>query len=137
MNAQQVALIGDESADHSELQKHCTTQLLEVSNNEMNVAYSNWMEMLNEMEMQAADTGLDLKGVKLWMNVFWNADGSIQKILYYPKPNSKNMDFTSITTFLEDFSKEYVLKLDSDVCFSHYGSATFPVYRKIATNNEK
>ena len=115
----------------------CPTPLLYIVDNSMDEAYNLWTSMLAKMEASASDQGLDIRGVKVWMNLFWEADGSIKKIVYYPKPNSKNMDFERLTTFLEGFAEVYNLDISNETCFSHYGSATFPVFPKIAAPNAK
>jgi len=132
-----VSLIGDNETEYEQTISECPSLLLSVADNSMDKAYSLWTDMLSEAEKQASLTGLDLKGAKIWINLFWEADGSIKSIVYYPKPNSKNMDFTQVTSFFEDFAQNYTLPQNHSGCFSHYGSASFPVHRKLAINNEK
>ena len=132
-----VALIGEDEKEYEEMMTQCSTPLLTISDNSMEQAYTLWTNMLSEMEAQASDEGLDIKGVKVWMNLFWEADGTIKKIVYYPKPTSKNMDFDQLTDFLQSFALSYKLDIENESCFSHYGSATFPVFAKLAVPNEK
>lgn len=132
-----VSLIGENEKEYEKLMTQCPTPLLYISDNSMDKAYNLWTSMLSKMESSASDQGLDIRGVKVWMNLFWEADGSIKKIVYYPKPNSKNMDFELLTEFLEGFADVYNLDIDNESCFSHYGSATFPVFPKIVVPNEK
>lgn len=132
-----VSLIGENEKEYEQMMTQCSTPLLFITNNSMDEAYKLWTNMLAKMETDASDQGLDIKGVKVWMNLFWEADGTIKKIVYYPKPNSKNMDFEQLTSFLQVFADEFILDISHDTCFSHYGSATFPVFTKIAVPNEK
>lgn len=125
-------LIG-ENEDHFELlvTEH-SEQLLNVCNNSMDKAYDAWVSLLKDLEGFAEDRKFDLKGTKIWINVFWNADGSIRNIVYYPKPNSKNMDFSLLSSFLADFAASYQFTLTNDKPFSHYGSASFPTFYSFA-----
>lgn len=132
-----VSLIGDDEKSYESVISECPSLLLQVTNNSMDKAYQHWTSMLIDMETSAADSGLDLKGAKLWINLFWEADGSIKNIVYYPKPNSKNMDFDVVTAFLENFAADYHMPVSHTECFSHYGSASFPVHRTLAMKNEK
>ena len=137
VDANKASLIGENEKEYEQIMTQCSTPLLFITNNSMDEAYNLWTKMLAKMEADASEQGIDIKGVKVWMNLFWEADGSIKKIVYYPKPNSKNMDFDQLTSFLQIFADEYVLDVNHTTCFSHYGSATFPVFTKIAVPNEK
>lgn len=132
-----VSLIGDDEKGYEETIAECPSLLLEVAGNSMDSAYKLWTDMLADIETYAADANVDLKGTKIWINLFWNTDGTIKKVVYYPKPNSKNMDFAQVTNVLEDFASKYSLPISHEGCFSHYGSASFPVHTKLATIDEK
>ncbi|MFT4532695.1 MAG: hypothetical protein ACJA1A_000607 [Saprospiraceae bacterium] len=132
-----VSLIGDDEVGYEQTISECPSLLLEVAGNSMDSAYKLWTDMLADIETSSADAGVDLKGAKIWINLFWESDGSIKNIVYYPKPNSKNMDFSLVTNALEKFAANYNLPIDHTECFSHYGSASFPVHTKLATDNEK
>jgi len=122
-----VAFIGQNEKEYEQMMVDCSTPLLEITNNSMDSAYEIWTHMLTDMTAKADDQGLDIKGLKIWINLFWEADGSIKKIAYYPKPKSKNMDFDRLTAFFETFAEDYNLDIDYDKCFSHHGTAAFPV----------
>lgn len=132
-----VSLIGENEKMYEQMMTSCSTPLLFITNNSMDEAYRLWTSMLSTMEKEASNQGLDIKGVKVWMNLFWEEDGSIKQIVYYPKPNSKNMDFDKLTTFLQSFAQNYTLDITHESCFSHYGSATFPVFTNVTVPNEK
>ncbi len=132
-----VSLIGDDEKTYESIILECPALLLQVTDNSMDTAFKLWTNMLSEMETSASAEGLDLRGMKIWINLFWEADGSIKKIVYYPKPNSKNMDFEKVTSFFQQFSKSYIIPIEHSSCFSHFGSAAFPVFRKLVLNNEK
>lgn len=122
-----VSFIGENEKEDEQLMLYCSTPLLSVTYNSMDEAYDIWTNMLASMTTKAGDQGLDIKGVKIWINLFWEADGSIKKIVYYPKPKSKNMDFEQLTIFFQTFAEDYNLDIDYESCFSHHGTASFPV----------
>ena len=123
-----VFLIGQNETSYEKLMTDYGTMLLTVSENDMKVAYSRWIDLLTQMEEFSEEQNFDLKGLKLWLNVFWNEDGSIQHIVYHPKPNSRNTRTEDISSFFETFIDTYDPKIKSSYKFSHYGSAAFPTF---------
>lgn len=105
-----------------------STMLLEVCENDMNVAYAKWIDLLNQLESHAQNHAFDINGIKLWLNVFWNEDGSIKHLVYHPKPNSKNVKTEDISSFFTSFIDHYEPNLVTQYKFSHYGSASFPTF---------
>ncbi len=132
-----VFLIGENEEAYENLVSECQTMLLTVADQKMDRAYDLWKDMLVSLENFSDSQNFDLKGVKLWMNVFWYPDGHISKIAYYPKPTSKNMDFDQVTQLLNIFIDQYQLPISSDRCFSHYGSASFPTHYSLPVHHEK
>ena len=122
-----VSFIGENEKEYEQMMSECSSSLLYIADNNMEEAHDIWTKMLSDMTIKADDQGLDIKGVKLWINLFWEADGSIRKIVYYPKPKSKNMDFDQLTLFFQSFAEDYNLDIDYESCFSHHGTAAFPV----------
>lgn len=127
-------LIGENEDYYEQLVKDHNVLLLNVCSNSMEKAYSNWVTIMTDLEDYAEDRSFDLKGTKIWINVFWNTDGSIKHIVYYPKPTSKNMDFDLLSSFLSDFCASYQFELNYEKPFSHYGSASFPTMSSIAVD---
>ncbi|WP_235296700.1 hypothetical protein [Portibacter marinus] len=121
-------LISEDDFAYGELVSNTPTSLLEVCDDAMNIAYKKWIYMLADMEDQAVEEGFEIRGLKIWINVFWNADGSIDHIVYYPKPNSKNIEYKDFTKFLNRFAEKHRMDIKSDVNFAHYGSASFPTF---------
>ena len=109
------------------LKADCETQLLTVCRNDMEMAYFLWVHVLKHIETQATKTGFDMNGVKLWLYIFWNKDGSIKNIAFFPKPNSKNFKTEDMAAFLSSFCKTYKFPMTSEGNFSHYSTANFPV----------
>jgi hypothetical protein len=100
--------------------------LLTVCNDDMNLAFDKWMNMISEMEAYANKIDFDLNGVKIWLKVFWNEDGTIRYLSYYRKPNSRNIDPAELSAFLSSFMNVYQMRVKSTVKYTHNGSAQFP-----------
>jgi len=132
-----VFLIGEYDNAFEQLGPECKDILLSVCEDSMEKAYTNWISMLSEIQQFAEEKEYDINGIKIWMNTYWNPDGTIKHIVYYPKPNSRNTDFDALTVFLGEFIEDHRLPLTHTSCFSHYGSASFPVYRKVYPKEDK
>lgn len=110
--------------------------LVTACKNDMETAYYCWMHVLKHMESYAAKTNFDINGIKLWLYIFWEKDGTIGYMAYYPKPNSKNFKAEDMTAFLNDFCKNYTFPLKYEKAFSNYSTASFPVIiEKTSTTN--
>ncbi len=120
--------IGEYETGYGNLIKHYPESLLSVSNDSIELAYINWMYLLNDMEKYSRKIDFDLKGIKIWLNVFWNKDGQIEYISYYPKPNSRNMEFKQLTAFFIDFVNNFKSRIRGKDNFVHFGSARFPSF---------
>lgn len=123
-----VFIIGEHEEEFNNLTLQFQTLLLEACDDNMDVAYDKWLSMLEEMEAYANLNNFDLKGIKMWINVFWEKDGSIKHLAYYLKPQSKNVDTRFLTAFLTEFIKVYRFPLVHTDGYSHYGIANFPVF---------
>lgn len=124
----QVFMIGQNEIEYENLVTVCNKPLLNVYQDSMDMAYRYWMTMLSDMEQYADKAEFDIKGIKIWLNVFWNPNGSIKHIVYFPKPNSRNMDFDLLTKFFKRFADQWAASNGESKCYSHYGSATFPTF---------
>jgi hypothetical protein len=133
-NLPKVFLVGENEKSYEKMMGDYTELLLTVSENSMDTAYNHWISMLTEMEAYSDQMDYDIKGVKIWLNVFWHKSGNIDYLVYYPKPNSRNIDFDKFTEFLTEFISMYKLDIDSNSNFSHYGSASFPTLGKRNTD---
>jgi hypothetical protein len=132
-----VFLIGEEEKKYEQIMQQYSQMLFQVCDNSMDDAYNYWNTMMRDMENFAKTQNTDLRGIKIWLNVFWNTDGSIDYIVYHPKPNSKNMNYQDLTKFFMAFQSQYQLPLKSAKKFSHYGSASFPLFNKAHLMQEK
>jgi hypothetical protein len=100
--------------------------LLTVCHDDMNLAFDKWMYMIGEMEAYAHKIEFDLNGVKLWLKVFWDEDGSIRYLSYFLKPNSRNIDTAELSAFLSSFMNVFRMPIQSTVKYTHNGSTQFP-----------
>lgn len=123
-----VFLVGEYENDYAGLIKQYPQNLIDVSNDSIELAYVNWMYLLYDMESFSHKINYDLNGIKLWLNVFWNKNGNIDYISYYPKPNSRNVELNELTAFFSEFIKNYKPRLVSNENFAHFGSAKFPSF---------
>jgi hypothetical protein len=130
-----VFILGEHEKAYEQLNLEYSVMLLTACKGNMETAYQKWLSMLNEMEAYATSINYDIKGVKVWLNVFWNVDGTIKHIAYHLKQNSRNIDTAEFTAFLSSFINHYKFPLVSDQKYSHYGSASFPTHpRKLNTD---
>jgi hypothetical protein len=128
--APKVFMIGEYERQFEALMQEHSMLLLTACNNDMNFAFEKWQGMLGAMETHSEKVNFDLKGVKLWLNVFWEEDGGIKHIAFHLKPNSRNVDTDKLSLFLISFINNYRFPLVVGEKFSHYGMATFPTFYK-------
>lgn len=114
------------------LSEEYSTSLLNVCKNDMDKAYDHWVNLSLAMEKYAEKKGFEIKGVKVWITVFWAEDGSINHIGYALKPRSRNVRTSVMTAFFKLFIRKHKPSLTSDKKFSHYGVMSFPVYARPA-----
>jgi len=95
--------------------------------------------MLMDIEDYAADINFDIKGVKLWFNLYFNADGTIKHLAFFPKPNSRNIPDEELTAFFQQFVDQYQLQVKAEKPFQHSASAGFPTFfhRELQETAEK
>ena len=109
------------------MKKDYETTLATACKNDYETAYYCWLHLLKHMESHAVKKNYDINGVKLWLYAFWEKDGTLGYIAYYPKPNSKNFKAEDMNAFLSDFCKNYSLPLKHEKPYSNYSTANFPV----------
>jgi hypothetical protein len=132
-----VFFIGENEAKYEKIVQSYNEMLFTVCNNNMQMAFDHWSSLLKDIEDYSLKSNYDLKGVKMWMNVFWNNNGTIDYIVFYPKPNSKNLNYDKLKPILAQFISTYQSPFKHTSKFSHYGSAAFPVFGKSISGTEK
>jgi len=132
----EVFIMGEHEEQFNSLMHEHEALLLSECDNDMPIAFEKWLSMLKEMEAYSEIVEYDLKGIKMWLNIFWDKDGSINHIVYHLKPNSRNIDLEELTGFFASFMSNYRFPLITDEKFSHYGSAAFPtIARRVKTKD--
>lgn len=122
-----VIVIGEEEAAYEKEALQHSKLLLAVCDNDVDVAFKYWIGMMKDIQVYAEKTKFDIKGVKMWLNVFYNADGSIKHMAYYLKPSSRNINEKEMKGFLTSFMNQYTFGVKYKTAFSHYGSVSFPL----------
>lgn len=125
-----VFLLGERDRDFQQTKAAYSATLLEACQGDIETAYYTWMHMMKHFETFAKQQGYELEGLKMWLYVFWNKDGSIAHIGYFLKPNSRNLreeDLPKLGKLFENFSKSYRFPVKSDKGFSNYTHANFPI----------
>ncbi len=119
--------LGEHEKALEQEQGHYTQTLLDVCDGDMQKAFELWLGFLKELEAFAKQSGCELDGAGLWLQVFFQADGSIAHIGYYPKPNSRVLDDENFKKCLESFVATYHMPLDSKTAFYNYTDVRFPL----------
>jgi len=127
-NVPEVFLIGEYEDQYLALSKQHPAIFMSVYNNDIDKAFRGWSNMLMDMEDYAASINFDMKGVKLWINLYFNADGSIGHLAFYPKPNSRNIPVEHLAAFFKTFIGDYRMNVKAEKAFYHSASAAFPTF---------
>lgn len=123
-----VFVIGEYEDLYTSLYEKYPGILLHQTENDMDKAFEKWLQMLYAMEEHADKIDYDLKGIKIWLQVFFNQSGKIDHILFFKKPLSKNIDDQELVAFFTSFMRNFQLSIDARENFNHSGSASFPTY---------
>ncbi len=78
----------DESAYEKLCEAHPRT-LIGVSNNDIDAALKNWLTLVQGIDTYAKSINLNIDGLRVWLHVFWKADGTIDHIGFFIMPNSR------------------------------------------------
>lgn len=122
-----IFIIGEDEKGYQELVKNYPQTLLEANDNDIALAFESWLDFLKGLETYSQKIQYDLKGVKVWFHVFWDADGSVKNIGYVLQPDSKNVEKSEFRAVLSSFMSRYQLELSTEEPFMHYAVANFPV----------
>ena len=123
-----VFLIGEHEAQYNKMIANSPDLLMSVCKNDMDKAYAKWLSFLVGLEKAAIENDVNINGVKIWINVFWDEKGAIKHIAFYPKPNSKNMEYEYLSALLKEYAGTFEVGLENTKMFAHYGSASFPSF---------
>lgn len=123
-----VFILGENESEYLVLQTSYSKSLLEACNNDLQLAFDTWLDMMQEMDRYAEKIDYDIRGVKVMFHVFWNPDGSVAKLGYLLRPDSKLLPEAELKAFFSSFIRRYKLPMTSDKRFMHYTGATFPTF---------
>lgn len=121
-----VFLLGAEEQRYEQLTSSYSQSLLEATGGDITKAFEGWLDMQQAMDNYANSQGFDLNGVRLWLHVFWAADGKIDNLGFLLRPDSRLVDETEIKVLLAGFIEQYRLPVQSGSKFNHYTGAAFP-----------
>ena len=125
-------ILGNYESGYEELTQTYKQSLLEACNNDMDVAFDRWLEMMQQMEAYADQIDFNIDGIKVLLHVFWNEDGTIAHIGYFLRPNSRNAPMEDLTAFFSSFARQYRFPITSSRKFTHYTKASFPTFTERA-----
>lgn len=131
-----VFTVGEYGKQYEELVSDCELPLLQAAGKSMDQSSEHWLRVMQEIEKFCEMHDFDIKGVKLWVNIFWNADGRIRHIVYFPKRSSRNIDFARLGNLLGAFAMQSEARLRAPDCYSHFGSASFPTHADYLLNHK-
>ena len=126
-----VFVLGEHESTYDELVQSYPQSLLEACACGNEAAFAKWVGMLNELDVYARKQSVDIRGVKLWMHVFYNGDGSIKHIAYHLRPNSRQIEADVIAPVLEGFARQYRFPVTGETGFAHYSTGAFPVFGEL------
>ena len=114
-----------------ELNGQYKASLFSASERDFAKTIHNWRLFLLSMQEYAASINFDLKGVKIWLKVYWAKDGSIEHMAYILSDRSINVDPSDLEGFLRSFMRNYKLPLVHKQRFAYDSQVLFPLpYRR-------
>ncbi len=126
-----VFILGQFESSYDDLVVSYEQSLLTACDCTMKTAFGKWLGMLHELELYSKKQNIDIRGVKVWLHVFWNPDGSIEHIAYHLRPNSKIIDEEVMSFLLDGFAKQYSFPLTAETGYAHYSTGSFPVFGEV------
>ncbi len=113
--------------DVSTLKESYNTSLFSVCKGDIDVAFDKSARVLIGIEDYAEKNKFDLKGVKMWVEFYFDKDGSLKHLAYALKPNSRNIDTRDLTAFLMSFTNTYKMQISTNRRFYTNMHASFPI----------
>lgn len=108
--------------------KSYSTSLLVAADTSLSKMRQTWEDMLIQLEELSEEEQIDLRGVKLWLKVYWRTDGAIAHIAYQLQPRSLNISRAELEALLTYFVQQYRPNLRYKEPFAHQTSVGFPTY---------
>lgn len=127
-NLPKVINVANNSKILEDLSSTYKSSLFSASDADFIKTTQNWQKVLVGIEKYAEEIDFDLKGVKIWIKVFFAKDGNIEHITYILAEDSINMDTIELEAFFRSFMKNYKLPESHDQKFSYDARVLFPLY---------
>ncbi len=122
-----VFTMGEFETEYEKLKESYTTTLLSTCDGNTDLAFEKWMRLMLTLEAYAKDINYDINGIKMWIEVACEPDGTIRYISYALKPNSRFVEEKELTGFLTSFVKKYKFSTTNNRFFINT-HASFPIY---------
>jgi hypothetical protein len=127
-----VFILGEHEKDFEKLQGQYSTSLLSICSYNPEMTFEKWAQFLIDMEDYSESINYDLKGLKMWIDVFWQPNGSLKHIAYSLKPQSRNVDTKELSAFISSFMSHYKPRFIPNNKISHSSHAFFPLTSQVA-----
>ena len=127
-NLARVFVLGEDEKVKDKLSELYTQPMLAACNNDLTETFQTWLSFTEAVEEYAEKIQYDIKGVRVWLHVFCEGDGTIKNIGYLLRPESKNVNTDEFRAFLSSFMSRYQMPVVSDQGYNHYSKASFPVH---------
>ncbi len=126
-----VFLLGEvNETEFEKMEANYSVSLLDINNGDMNIAYKQWMDLLSYIENECQNNSFDIKGAKMWLNVYYNKDGKLDYLGYFLKANSRNIKTDELNAILKLVVKNYSGAMAYSKKYSHNSNASFPLNQK-------
>jgi len=129
-----VFVLGEYESGYEALVENYEQSLLTACNCTMKSAFAKWLGMLHELDVYARKQNVDIRGVKVWLHVFWKPDGTVDHMAYHLRPNSRQIEAEVMADLLEGFSDQYSFPLTAEDGFAHYSTGSFPVFGELTSD---
>lgn len=127
-NFPQVVNVAQNSEVLEDLSANYKSSLFSASDADFIKTTKNWHHVLVGIEKYAEEIDFDLKGIKIWIKVFFAKDGNIDHITYILSDTSINIDSIELEAFLRSFMRNYKLPESHEQKFSYDARVQFPLY---------
>jgi hypothetical protein len=127
-NFPKVVNVAQNSEILEDLSANYKSSLFSASDADFIKTTKNWQHILIGVEKYAEEIDFDLKGVKIWIKVFFAKDGNIDHITYILAETSINIDTIELEAFLRSFIRNYRLPESHEQKFSYDARIRFPLY---------
>jgi hypothetical protein len=127
-NFPKVVDVTDQSKILEDLSVNYKSSLFSASDADFMKTTENWQHILNGIENYSEEIDFDLKGIKIWIKVFFAKNGSIDHITYMLAENSINIGSIELEAFLRSFMRNYKLPVSHEQKFSYDARIQFPLF---------